>query len=137
MHYVELVDLLMDHLGSMAEHNFMASWNYVQYREVRRNITVRDVIFVHNFAQNWLCQHQNEVQGLYWKHMQVTVKVFTQKSIQVLKSNNVNICKIIEFTDQAPSQYKNRTAFNHLANAKIPTLVSDMEKAPVMHVLGG
>ena len=37
--YVELVDLLMDHLGSMAEHNFMASWNYVQYREARRNMS--------------------------------------------------------------------------------------------------
>ena len=54
------------------------------------------------------------------KHDAHLVKVFTQKSIQVLKSNNVNICKIIEFTDQVPSQYKNRTAFNHLANAKIP-----------------
>ena len=98
--------------------------------------------------------HQNEVQGLHWKHKQVTlmptvahfkyskchqlatheivhisddmkhnahlVKVFTKKSIEVLKSNNVNICKIIEFTDQAPSQYKNKTAFNHLANTKIP-----------------
>ena len=101
-----------------------------------------DVIFVHYFAQNYLCQHQNEVQGLHWRHKQVTlmptvahfkcskchqlathgivhisddmrhdahlVKVFTQKSIEVLKSNNVNICKMIEFTDQAPSQYKNK-----------------------------
>ena len=63
----------MDHLGSKAEHNFMASWNYVQYREARRNITVGDVIFVHDFAQNWLCQHQNEVQGLHWRHKQVAV----------------------------------------------------------------
>ena len=27
--YVQLVDLLMDHVGSMAEHNFMTSWNCV------------------------------------------------------------------------------------------------------------
>ena len=167
--YVQLVDLLMDHLGSMAEHNFMASWNYVQYKEARRNITVGDVIFVHDFAQNYLCQHQNEVQGLHWRPKQVTVmptvahfkcsechqlathdivhisddlkhdahllKVFTQKSIQVLKSNNVNICKIIECTDQAPSQCKNKTTFNYLVRKT--TLMSDMEKAPVMHVLGG
>ena len=152
--YEQLVDLLMKHLGSMAEHNFMASWNYVQYKEARKNITVGDVIFVHDFAQNYLCQHQHEVQGLHWRHQQVTlmptvahfqcskchqlatheivhisddmkhdahlVKVFTQKSIQVLKSNNMNIHKIIEFTDQAPSQYKNKTAFSHLANMKTP-----------------
>ena len=39
----------------------------------------------------------------------------------MLKANNVDICKIIEVTDQAPSQYKNKTAFNYLANSKIPT----------------
>ena len=38
----------------------------------------------------------------------------------MLRSNHVNICKIIKFTDQAPSQCKNKTAFNHLANTKIP-----------------
>ena len=48
--YEQLVDLLMEHLGSMAEHNFMASWNYVQYKEARKNITVGDVIFVHDCA---------------------------------------------------------------------------------------
>ena len=138
----------------MAEHSFMASWNYVQYKEARRNISVGSVI-VHNFAQNYLCEQQNEVQGLHWVHKQVTlmptvphyhcvkceqlvtheivhitddlkhdahlVKLFTSKSIEVLKANNVDICKIIKFTDQAPSQYKNKTAFNYLANSKIPT----------------
>ena len=54
------------------------------------------------------------------KHDAHLVKVFTQKSIQVLKSNNINIHKIIEFTNQAPSQYKNKTAFSHLANMKTP-----------------
>ena len=71
--YEQLVDLLMKHLGSMAEHNFMASWNYVQYKEARKNITVGDVIFVHDFAQNYPCQHQHEVQGLHWRHQQVTL----------------------------------------------------------------
>ena len=32
-----------------------------------------DIIFVHDFAQNYLCQHQNEVQGLHWRHKQVTL----------------------------------------------------------------
>ena len=55
------------------------------------------------------------------KHDAHLVKMFTEKSIQVLKDNNVNIRKIIEFTDQAPSQYKNKTAFTYLANSHIPT----------------
>ena len=153
--YEQLVNLLMKQMEPMAEHAFMASWNYVQYKEARRNISVGSVIFVHDFAQNYLCEQQNEVQGLHWVHKQVTimptvahyrcvkceqlvtheivhitedlkhdahlVKLFTSKSIEVLKANNVDICKIIEFTDQAPSQYKNKTAFNYLANSKIPT----------------
>ena len=116
--YEQLVYLLKEHLGSMAEHNFMASWNCVQYKEAKK---------VHDFAQNYLCKHQNEVQDLHWSHQQVTVmptvahfrcskchqlatheivhisddmkhdahlvKVFTQKSIQVLKLRNVNIVK--------------------------------------------
>ena len=75
------------------------------------------------------------------KHDAHLVKVFTQKSIEVLKSNNVNICKIIEFTDQAPPSTKTKLPSIILPIQKYLyrriTLVSDMEKAPVMHVLGG
>ena len=48
------------------------------------------------------------------------MQVFTARSLSVLKKNNVDICKISEFTDQAPSQYKNKTAFHNLCNSKIP-----------------
>ena len=57
----------------MSEHTFMASWNNCQYKQARKNILVGDVIFVHDFAQNYLCKHQNEVQGLHWRHKQVTL----------------------------------------------------------------
>ena len=145
----------MDHMKNRSEHTFMASWNYVQYKQAKKNILVGDLIFVHDFIQNYLCLHQNECQGLHWRHKQVTmmptvahykcskckqlvtheivhvtddlkhdahiVKMFTEKSIKIIQNNNVNICKIIKFTDQAPSQYKNKTAFNYLTNTKIPT----------------
>ena len=54
------------------------------------------------------------------KHGAHIVKMFTERSINVLKQNNVNIHKIIEFMDQAPSQYKNKTPFNYLADCDIP-----------------
>ena len=59
--YTGLIALLMEHMSKMAEHTFMASWNYIQYKQARKNILVGDVIFVHDFAQNYLCTHQNEV----------------------------------------------------------------------------
>ena len=153
--YIELIDLFIEHMCNMSEHTFMASWNYVQYKQAKKNILEGDIIFVHNFTQNYLCQHQNECQGLHWRHKQVTVmptvanykcckyeqlvthdivhitddmkhdvhivKMFTEKSIKVLQNNNVNIHKIIKFTNQASSQYKNKRAFNYLSSSKIPT----------------
>ena len=71
--YVELINLLTQHIKSMAEHSFMASWNYCQYKLARRNIMEGDVIMVHDFAHNYLRTHQNEVQGLHWHHKQVTL----------------------------------------------------------------
>ena len=60
--YLELVDLLMEAMEYMAEHTFMASWNYCQYEQARKIILIGDVIFVHDFAPNYLCKHQKEVQ---------------------------------------------------------------------------
>ena len=59
--YVDLINLLINHVKSMAEHSFMASWNYYQYKLARRNIIWGDIIMVHDFAQNYLCTHKNEV----------------------------------------------------------------------------
>ena len=111
---------------------------------------------VHDFAQNSLCTHQNEVQGFLWCHKQVTVmptvahylctqckgmttheivhisddlkhdahlvKTFTTWSEQILEDSGIVIHKFIEFTDQAPSQYKNKTAFHYLKDRKFPVV---------------
>ena len=60
----------MKEASSMAEHSFMASWNYWQYKLAKQNIIEGDIIFVHDFAQNYLCKHQREVQRLHWHHEQ-------------------------------------------------------------------
>ena len=146
----------------------------MQYKEARRNISVGSVIFVHDFAQNYLCEQQNKVQGLHWIHKQVTlmptvahycvkceqlvtheivhitddlkhdahlVKLFTSKSIEVLKANNVDICKMIEFMDQAPPSTRTKLPST---TWQIPKclhrgiiLVPGVAKALVMLVLGG
>ena len=51
--YEELAHLLTGSLNSMAIHSFNASWQYCQYKEAKRNIRPGDVIFVHDFAQNY------------------------------------------------------------------------------------
>ena len=38
--------------------------------------------------------------------------------------NKIPICKILEFTDQAPSQYKNKTAFRYMNQYKVPIVLN-------------
>ena len=47
-------------------------------------------------------------------------KQFTTKAIDVIRKNDINIHKIVQLTDQAPSQYKNKKAFRYLTQYKVP-----------------
>ena len=93
-----LVDLLMSKMSTISEHIFMASWNYVQYKQARRNILIGDVILVHDFAQNYLCQHQKEVQGLHWRHEQVTVMP-TVVHYKCVKCHQLTTHKIVHVSE--------------------------------------
>ena len=71
--YLDLIDLYVQHLHSMAEHSFMATWNYCQFKRARTNIKPGELLLVNDFAQNYLCLLQNEPQGMNWEHKQVTL----------------------------------------------------------------
>ena len=55
------------------------------------------------------------------KHDAHIVKYFRTRTVEALCKNNVAVHKIIQFTDQALSQYQNKTAFCYLAENNIPT----------------
>ena len=69
----ELLDTYVEMLEDMSSHSFFASWNFHQYLVCRNNIEKGQVIVVHDYAQNYLCVHQHEVQALHWSHEQVTL----------------------------------------------------------------
>ena len=54
-------------------HSFFAAWNFHQYLVGKNNIEKGQVIIVHDYAQNYLCVHQNEIQAMHWCHEQVTL----------------------------------------------------------------
>ena len=56
------------------------------------------------------------------KHDAHLVKRFQATNLQILRKQGVDIRKIIEVTDQASSQYKNKSAFRYLCQEKIPTI---------------
>ena len=42
--------------------------------------------------------------------------------------HGIKIHKIVQFTDQAPSQYKNKTAFRYLTQYKVPMVQNFLEQ---------
>ena len=57
----------------MSEHTFFASWNYVQYKKCKNLIESGEVVMVQDFAQNYLCELQNEPSAIHWLHKQTTL----------------------------------------------------------------
>ena len=58
------------------------------------------------------------------KHDAHLVHHFHKVTLDALKKCKVPICKIVQFTDQAPSQYKNKSAFKYAALCDIPTMLN-------------
>lgn len=64
---------LKDETGSLAGHVFNASWQHDMYRKVTRDPPENTVIAVLDFAENYSCQSQDEVQSAHWAKDQVTL----------------------------------------------------------------
>ena len=60
------------------------------------------------------------------KHIEKTVAVFQKKTIEFLKSKKVPIVEILEWTDNAPTQYKNKNCFQRmlLMQSRSPVIFS-------------
>ena len=75
------------------------------------------------------------------KHDAHLVKKFSEKTLKVLEDRAIEIHKIIIFSDQAPSQYKNKIAFKYICNNILPIMlnffVTRHAKDHVMVVLEG
>ena len=56
-----LINKYIELLEAMAEHVFMASWNFGQFKIAKNNLISGEVLIVHDFAQNYLCLLQNEL----------------------------------------------------------------------------
>ena len=85
--------MYIEHIAHMSEHTFFASWNYVQFKKCKNNLQIGDVLIVNDFAQNCLCLHQNEPQGMHWEHKQVTlhpiVVYFRCKDCYIISTHEV------------------------------------------------
>ena len=69
----ELVAELKDEAVTYSMHLFNAKWQNEQFRKLRDHPPKNHVIQVLDFAENYTCLLQNEVQAAHWNHHMATV----------------------------------------------------------------
>ena len=57
LNYEGLLNIYCEQLQDIAEHIFMATWNYCQYKKAKQNLDEGEVLIMDDFAQNYLCHH--------------------------------------------------------------------------------
>ncbi|XP_070180376.1 uncharacterized protein [Littorina saxatilis] len=50
-----------------------AKWEYLQFRQLRMNLPPGWILTVQDFAENYRCEYQGEVQAAHWKYDQATI----------------------------------------------------------------
>ena len=69
----QLVEDVCKDLETLSQHLFHAQWQSNQFASLRESVPKNYVVMVLDFAQNYACDHQDEVQAAHWTHNQVTV----------------------------------------------------------------
>ncbi|XP_070549459.1 RE1-silencing transcription factor A-like [Ptychodera flava] len=147
----DLVNELIEELTPFPQHLFNAYWQYAQFTNATKKHPSDTVVLCMDFAENYTCQLQNEVQAAHWTHTQVTihpviayykengkevreaivfvsddlnhdshaVHVFTGIVNTHMKDRrNLDMQKMIIFSDGCAAQYKSRTPFADVSFAK-------------------
>lgn len=69
----DLLTELADEVVPLAGHLGVAMWQYHQFRQLRTNLLPNHLLTLMDFAENYLCEFQKEVQAAHWSYSQVTV----------------------------------------------------------------
>ena len=97
--YMELICTYVEMVETMSVHSFFASWNFLQYKECKNNLEEGEIIMVHDYAQNYLCKHQHEIQALHWSHAQVTLHpTCVSYRCPVVGCNNLVLHEVVHIT---------------------------------------
>ena len=68
-----LIDELCIETDFLAKHLFTANWQHDQFKYIRENLPNNWTTFVLDFAENYSCMSQDEIQSAHWAIQQVTL----------------------------------------------------------------
>lgn len=69
----ECIDELVTEVKPISAHLFNAAWQNQQFRQVAKHPPPQSVVMVLDFAENYTCQFQDEIQAAHWHHASATV----------------------------------------------------------------
>lgn len=71
--FKEMVDELKDELKPFSEHLFIKDWQHKQQCALQKNLRSDEVLSVFDFAENFTCYYQREVQSAHYTQESATV----------------------------------------------------------------
>lgn len=70
---IDLTDLLAEDMKTYPIHKYRADWQNAQFHKVKTNMPPQSGVLVVDFAMNYTCFLQDEVQSYHWAPPQVTI----------------------------------------------------------------
>lgn len=64
---------LSKEVSDLSHHLFVARWQQKAFSSLAKELPVNWVVLNLDFAENYSCENQNEIQSAYWGHNQVTI----------------------------------------------------------------
>lgn len=71
----ELAKYFLKQVEKFPGHQFRASWQQTQMTNLIKNLPVNHAVAVHDYSENFTCQHQDQIQSLYFGQTQVSIHV--------------------------------------------------------------
>lgn len=56
-------------------HHLQANWQNKQLKSIVQFLPVGDVCCIHDYSENYTCQHQDQLQSLYYRQTQTSIHV--------------------------------------------------------------
>lgn len=69
----DFINELCAEVEKLAKHLFVAKWQYKQFTQLKKQVPRNWLVMVADFAENYRCIHQDEIQSAYYQYQQVTI----------------------------------------------------------------
>ena len=68
-----LISNLKDDIATFSLHLANAQWQSLQFEHLRQNIPKEWILYVMDYAENYTCNYQDEIQSAHWSQEQATI----------------------------------------------------------------